>query len=280
VSGNAEWDVVATSWEQGTGADALRAYSDAVNTVLLERWLPERIGTALKTDLFDEAKGEGLVGLLLARAERVVGVDVSPAIVREAGWRNPGLEAVVADVRRLPIGTGSIDAVVSNSTLDHFEAREDIERALAELARVLRPGGLLVVTLDNAANPLIWLRNRLPYELLHRVGLVPYPVGRTLGPRGLRGAVVRAGLAVEQTAVIAHVPRLLVRALELRSRHLLRAEIAGAAPTRALTGQFAAVLARSPAASAAGGGRHRRAPRSRMPALVERALGSTVVRRS
>ena len=157
----------------------------------------------LKTDLFDEATADGLVGLLLARAERVVGIDVAPSIVQAAGVRNPGLEAAVADVQELPFADGSIDVVVSNSTLDHFASLAEIDRALLELARVLPPGGLLIVTLDNDANPVIWLRNRLPRALLQRSGLVPYPVGRTLSPSGLREAVERTEIAVDRTAVMA-----------------------------------------------------------------------------
>ena len=277
-TGTEVWEEVASSWEHERGAIAVRAYSDAVNRALLERWLPERIGTVLKTDLFDEATADGLVGLLLARAERVVGIDVAPSIVQAAGVRNPGLEAAVADVQELPFDDGSIDVVVSNSTLDHFASLAEIDRALLELARVLRPGGLLIVTLDNDANPIIWLRNRMPRSLLHRSGLVPYPVGRTLRPGGLRDAVERAGFAVDRTALIAHVPRLAVRLLGLRSPRLVGAERAGMAPTRALTGQFAAVRARARGGTAA----VQPSPparRGQVPPLVERALAATVLRR-
>ena len=277
-TGTEVWEEVAASWEHEPGANAVRAYSDAVNVALLERWLPERIGTVLKTDLFDEATADGLVGLLLARAERVVGIDVAPSIVQAAGVRNPGLEAAVADVQELPFDDGSIDVVVSNSTLDHFGSLAEIDRALLELARVLRPGGLLIVTLDNDANPVVWLRNRMPRALLRRSGLVPYPVGRTLSPSGLRDAVERAGFAVDRTAVIAHVPRLAVRLLGLRSSRLLGAERAGMAPTRALTGQFAAVRARARRGTTAVRPRPP-ARRSQVPALVERALSATVLRR-
>jgi SAM-dependent methyltransferase/GNAT superfamily N-acetyltransferase len=277
-TGTEVWEEVASSWEHERGAVAVRAYSDAVNGALLERWLPTRIGTVLKTDLFDEATADGLVGLLLARAERVVGIDVAPSIVKAAGVRNPGLEAAVADVQELPFDDGSIDVVVSNSTLDHFASLAEIDRALLELARVLRPGGLLIVTLDNDANPVIWLRNRIPRSLLHRSGLVPYPVGRTLSPSGLRDAVERAGFAVDRTAVIAHVPRLAVRLFGLRSPRLLAAERAGMAPTRALTGQFAAVRARAQRGTTAVHPRPA-ARRSQVPPLVERALAATVLRR-
>ncbi len=279
-TGTEVWEEVASSWEQDRGATAVRAYSDAVNRALLERWLPERMGTVLKTDLFDEATADGLVGLLLERADRVIGIDVAPSIVDAAAARNPGLEAIVANVKELPFETGSIDVVVSNSTLDHFGSLAEIDRALAELARVLRrPGGLLIVTLDNDANPVIWLRNRLPRTLLHGSGLVPYPVGRTLRPRGLRDAVERAGLAVDQAALIAHVPRLAVRLLALHSRWLVTAERASRAPTRALTGQFAAVRARARGADAPIAPPQSAPQRTRVPALAERGLAATFLRR-
>lgn len=270
------WEAIGAAWTPGRGTAALRQYSDRVNLALLDRWLPERIGSVLKTDLFDEAVGHGLVGSLDARADRVVGIDVSASVVREATRRNPKLEAVVADVRTLPFPPGSFDAVVSNSTLDHFDGEAPIGEALAELARVLRPGGVLVVTLDNPANPVVWLRNHLPEGILRRTGLVPYPVGATLGPRALAQAVARAGLLVEDAALVAHVPRLLVRGFGLRSGRLLAAERAGALPTRTLTGQFCAVLARRPVVGPAKV--PRAAPRPRN-ATLERMLSATALRR-
>jgi len=79
----------------------------------------------------------------------------------------------VADVRQLDFGDNSIELIISNSTLDHFQQAEDIDRSLAELARVLVPGGLLLVTMDNPLNPVIALRNRLPKSLLGRTALAP-----------------------------------------------------------------------------------------------------------
>lgn len=277
------WDDVARSWKTSRGTSAVRSYSDLVNRALLERWLPARAGSALKTDLFDEIAGEGLVASIAERAERMVGIDVSPAVVQTAVSRNPGLEGIVADVHALPFEPESFDLVVSNSTLDHFESRHEIDVALGEFARVLRPGGTLVVTLDNGANPVVRFRNRLPGGLLRRLGLVPYPVGVTLGPDELLGAVERAGLVVEDARVVAHVPRLLVRATGSQSPRLLAAERLAGWPTRSLTGQFVAIRARAvPGRDGAHGrdavGRRRGVP-ARVAALVERALSATVLRR-
>ena len=246
------WDSALAGWNETRSAAFLRAYSDAANDLLLDRWVTEPTRHALKTDLFDEAVGAGLVGALRRRAAEVSAVDVSPAVVAAALERHPGLDALCADTRELPFADGAFDLVLSNSTLDHFETLADVRAALAELHRVLEPGGRLVLTLDNGANPLVWLRNALPPRLLSRLRLVPYPVGVTCGPRRLRRLLARAGFDVEAASGVMHCPRLLVRgasALVARDAPgLLRAVVAlerlGSLPTRYVTAQFVAASAR------------------------------------
>ena len=79
----------------------------------------------------------------------------------------------------LPTGD-TFDLVVSNSTLDHFARADDITIALREIQQVLKPGGRLILTLDNPSNPVVRLRNALPFAALNQMGLVPYFVGATL----------------------------------------------------------------------------------------------------
>jgi SAM-dependent methyltransferase len=248
------WDEVVERWREGRTAEFLRAYSDAVNRVLLNGSLPaSRARRIRKTDLFDEAVGEGLVPTLRHRADAVVGVDVSPAVLAAARRRYDGLDAHCADTRDLPFADGSFDVVVSNSTLDHFTARGEIAAALAELHRVLEPGGTLLITLDNGANPLVFLRNALPSAPLRALRLIPYPVGATYGPRGLRRLLVGAGFEIEATRAVMHCPRVLLRAAAALGRPrpggrvfelALALERLGASPTRHLTAQFVAALAR------------------------------------
>jgi SAM-dependent methyltransferase len=237
-------------WPRTRGHDFLRAYSDALNRELLQRWLPESpVETLLKTDVFDEAAGEGLFPLLQRRASNVFAVDLSPTALAAAGARYPRLDARLGDVRHLPFQDGAFDAVVSNSTLDHFESLHDLRTAVAELARVLRPGGTLIVTLDNAANPLVFLRNHLPYELLRRLRIVQYRMGVTCGPRRLRRLVTDAGFDVQDVVALMHMPRVLALALgsmfpprAVLSR-LRTAEAFARWPTRYVTGQFVGVRA-------------------------------------
>jgi SAM-dependent methyltransferase len=69
----------------------------------------------------------------------VVAVDQSPRMVELA--RERGVDARVADVQELPFADGEFDCAIANWMLYHVP---DLEQGLAELARVLRPGGRLV----------------------------------------------------------------------------------------------------------------------------------------
>ncbi len=69
----------------------------------------------------------------------VVMVDLSPRMVQLA--RERGVDARVGDAASLPFGDGSFDCVVAAWMLFHLP---DIDRGLAELSRVLAPGGRLV----------------------------------------------------------------------------------------------------------------------------------------
>jgi SAM-dependent methyltransferase len=69
----------------------------------------------------------------------VVAVDLSPRMVELA--REQGIDARVADAQQLPFADGEFDCVTANWMLYHVP---DLDRALGEMARVLRPGGRLV----------------------------------------------------------------------------------------------------------------------------------------
>lgn len=180
------WDRIVRGWPHDGRTPLWRQCSDRVNGALLARWLPHRpIGRVLKTDLFDEAIGDGLYPLLPQRGPSASGIDLSHTAVARAVGRHPRLKGIVADVRRLPFKRGSFDSVVSTSTLDHVSRTSDIEAAFAELNRVLRPGGELVVTMDNTRNPVIALRGTVQAPLLW-LGVLPYFTGVSGDAGGLR----------------------------------------------------------------------------------------------
>lgn len=248
------WDHIAHEWKRAQSDLLWRGHSDAVNVALLSRWLSEKpVGRLLKTDLFDEAVSEGLLPFLQSRARTVVGMDISLKALRMARSRLGSGPEVCADVRFLPFADESFDAVVSNSTLDHFRSLGEMAVSLRELHRVLRTGGQLLLTIDNLANPAIGLRNVLPFTVLHQFGLVPYYVGVTCGPHRLQGTLREIGLESLETTAILHCPRLfavwLTRVLQSYTtqstqqwfvRWLMRCERLEGWPTRFLTGNFIA----------------------------------------
>lgn len=254
-----DWDALAREWAENRSQPLWRRHSDSVYVDLLSRWLPSSLHSVLKTDAFDEAVSAGVYPELARRARAVVALDVAPTALLRARARHADLKVACADVRRPPFADGSFDAVVSLSTLDHFDSHAEIEIALGECARVLRPSGVLVLTLDNLANPIIALRAALPFRFLHASGLVPYQIGRTCGPRRLRRIVTRAGLHVLEASAVVHCPRVfavaLARALERTGSTRLeqafldtvgRMEELRRWPTRFVTGHYVAVHARKP----------------------------------
>jgi SAM-dependent methyltransferase len=246
------WESAVSDWPTTRGHRLLRAYADELNARLVESWLGDgpRPRRLLKTDLFDEAVGSGLYPCLQTVADGIEGIDVSEAVVEAAGDRYPELDVAQADVRDLPYRDASFDCVVSCSTLDHFRTASELESALAELARVLVPGGRLLVTLDNGANPLVAFRNALPWSWLRSVRLVPCYVGRTSTFSVFRTQLRAAGFEIERKATLMHVPRVAVLGLGVLSplrpaqlQLLLSGERLGRIGTRELTGQFIAALA-------------------------------------
>jgi 2-polyprenyl-6-hydroxyphenyl methylase/3-demethylubiquinone-9 3-methyltransferase len=119
--------------------------------------------------VLDAGCGGGLVAKGLAEAGvRVVGVDRLPGCLEVARRAVPaGLQPAVGELERLPFADASFDAVVAADVLEHVP---DLPAAVAELARVLRPGGgFLFDTINRTA--WAWFTALFGAERL--VGLVP-----------------------------------------------------------------------------------------------------------
>jgi SAM-dependent methyltransferase len=127
---------------QGSTPDALIALHDAGYREVARRLAG---GTVL-----DVGCGTGDETAKLVGAGRlVVGVDYSAPTVVDAGRAHPGadLRFAAMDGARLGARSRSVDAVVSSHIIEHFT---DPVRHVAELARVLRPGGMAFVITPNA----------------------------------------------------------------------------------------------------------------------------------
>jgi ubiquinone/menaquinone biosynthesis C-methylase UbiE len=89
--------------------------------------------------------GTGLILEPLSKiADKAIGLDLSAGMLRRA--RERGLKVVQGSVTALPFPDNSFDCVVSFKVLAHIE---HIQKALSECARVLKPGGHLVLEFYN-----------------------------------------------------------------------------------------------------------------------------------
>jgi len=120
----------------------------------LARLLRHLAGTAART-VADVGCGTGfvtaLLGAALQPADDLLAIDVTAGALRTtaAKWRAAGLHAhgprlrcLLSDVQALPLADAALDVVTMNAALHHLPAPE---AALAEIHRVLRPGGLFAL---------------------------------------------------------------------------------------------------------------------------------------
>jgi len=134
------WEANAENWTRLSRA-GYDVYRDAVNTPAFLAMLPPVSGLAG----LDIGCGEGANTRQVARlGARMYAIDVAPTFIRHARAeeeREPlGIEYQVADGRALPFADGSFDFATAFMSLMDMP---DQARALAEAARVLRPGGFL-----------------------------------------------------------------------------------------------------------------------------------------
>lgn len=255
------WDQVVEDFQGSPTPVAWRGYMKEVYCRLTRRWFETAPpGRRLKTDLFEEAIC--LQHPMAEFPEGSLGMDGSISVVARAKNNledSNGYRLLVGDLRQSPIRSGALSSILSGSSLDHFETEEELAAGLAEVSAGLTPGGILVLTLDNPQNPIIWLRNHLPYRLLNRVGLVPYFVGMTWSRGEAQRQLEELGLEVTAESAIAHAPRAPAIWLDSLTRRwggdrlrglLLRTYLAfeclESLPTRYLTGYYVAIRARKP----------------------------------
>ena len=96
-------------------------------------------------DILDAGCGNGLGLELIARAyrpRRLVGIDLMPEQIARAGRRGLAADVRIGDITKLDQPDASFDAVFVFAILHHVPAWRG---AMAEIARVLRPGGVLLI---------------------------------------------------------------------------------------------------------------------------------------
>jgi len=198
------WAGVGERFPDLGGAVSTRYYADNERRLFTEHFPALEGLKILKTDLWDEAKNTRILAWASRQGARAFGIDISePTVIlaRAAFESGPcGLEAAVADVRDLPFGDGSFDAIYSMGTIEHFD---ETERAVEEMARVLKPGGRAIVGVPNRYDPFL---RPLVASLLQAVGLYGYGYEKSYSRRALKQMLEKAGLDVVAETAILFIP--------------------------------------------------------------------------
>jgi ubiquinone/menaquinone biosynthesis C-methylase UbiE len=128
-----------------------RVYSASRLLASLQRHALSELDLSDDDRVLDVACGAGkLVRAVAPQVERAVGVDLSPGMIEEARRRTPHdappaadrVDFVVGPSDRLPFADGEFTALVTTTAFHHFP---DPAGSVREMARVLAPGGRLVI---------------------------------------------------------------------------------------------------------------------------------------
>ena len=194
--------------------DRIAGFYDVMNSVMTaglhHRWRARAVDLAEVgpgSQVLDVASGTGDLAIELARRVAptgdVIGSDFSEEMLERARQKAPGLTWEWGNALDLPYASARFDAATVGFGARNFS---DLDRGLAEMARVVKPGGKVVVLEITTPRkpPLstfyrVWFDRVVP--LIGRVTgedeaytYLPNSVRRFPGPEGLAAAMTRAGL--------------------------------------------------------------------------------------
>lgn len=198
------WAGVGERFPDLGGAVSTRYYAENERRLFVEHF-PRLEGLKiLKTDLWDEAKNTRILAWAAGQGARAYGIDISEPTLRQAHATFVGdhtvLRAAAADVRAIPFGDDTFDAIYSMGTIEHFA---ETEQAVQEIARVLAPGGRAIIGVPNRHDPFL---RPLMVSAMYAVGLYGYGLEKSYSRRSLRAMLERAGLEVEVETAILFIP--------------------------------------------------------------------------
>ncbi len=193
------WDAVARRIPDVYGADSTQYYRRREITLLRRAFGDLRGKRVLKLDLWNEAVNTRILNWMQDEGAEVYGLDVSEVTASRARANARGrLRLVQADIRDLPFASGSFDLLYTMGTIEHID---EYQRAVDEVARVLKPGGRAVVGVPHKWD--IFLRPVL-VQVLELLGGYAYAPEKSFSAGELRRVVEASGLRVaERTGILA-----------------------------------------------------------------------------
>ena len=133
-------------------------YDHSLPAHVVEHYLRKRLAYVLavcpRGRGLDVGCGTGVLARQLTAAGlEMTGLDSSDGMLAVAREHSPAVDLVHGSGTELPFEDGSFDLVVTVATLHHIAAPDAVRATLGELARVVKPGGRIVVWDHNPRNP-------------------------------------------------------------------------------------------------------------------------------
>ena len=172
---------------------------------LVERCFGDIAGKRLlKLDLWNEAHNTRILHWMADQGADVYALDLSQTVTgraqRNANGNGLGRRMVCADIREIPFADQSFDLVYTMGTIEHIDEYRD---SMAEVLRVLRPGGRAIVGVPHKWN--LFLRP-LMVQLLTRAGAYLYAPEKSFGAGELRRDLESVGFRVLGRSGILTIP--------------------------------------------------------------------------
>jgi SAM-dependent methyltransferase len=159
ANGQTNFDAVAAAYDDSLPAHVVEHYIEKRAAFIRER-LPAG------SSVLDVGCGTGVLAVRLQReGYRMTGADPFAEMLARMTEREPGIEAVHAPGQQLPLADDTFDMTYCVAVMHHIADPKDVHDTLAEMVRVTKPGGLVLIWDHNPRNP-YWplLMRRVPQD--------------------------------------------------------------------------------------------------------------------
>lgn len=159
--------IPAPDWVRRTGLDVDPSSHHFIVLSFLHRWILERALPVVRGRLLDYGcGGQPYRAVFEPAVEAYVAADVAP-------YADTKLDVVLAPNEPVPLPDASFDTILASQTLEHVPSPTFY---IAECARLLRPGGMLILTA-----PMQWRHHEVPYDYFR---FTRFGIERLLGDHG------------------------------------------------------------------------------------------------